>query len=217
MRKEGGMLTASHIENTAFQYWHSVNGSYTKNMVIDTANNQDLESGNEVALEAFNGTHNRCGQRGHKEADCYTKKHINGQDLMQKGGGGQGPNSNQGNKNNHNHNNNANSNQKKKWHQGSCNYCSKFGHKEVDCHKKAVDQKNGGNEAAAMAVINGNHVECLLCAKVEYGMMAMTKQVFPNSHKLLTQPTIWIGDTAAMMDMTLYSVGMINKKEAKKV
>ena len=46
-------------------------------------------------------------------------------------------------------------------------------------------------------------------------MMATTKQVFPDSHKLLTQPTIWIGDTVAMMDMTPYSVGMINKKEAK--
>ena len=46
-------------------------------------------------------------------------------------------------------------------------------------------------------------------------MAATTKQVFPNSHKLLTQPTIWIGDMAAMMDMMPYLVGMINKKEAK--
>ena len=77
-----------------------------------------------------------------------------------------------------------------------------------------MDQKNGGNEAAPVAVSSGNNIEILLCVKVDYGMFAMetTKQVFPDSHKLLTQPTIWIGDTAAMMDMTPYSVGMINKK-----
>ena len=192
-------------------------GARSKNTVINVANNHDSELGKEVALAAFNGTCNRCGHRGHKEADCYTKKHINRQALMPKGGGGQGSNSNQGNKNdnNNNNNNNTNSNQKKKWFQGNCNYCGKFGHKEADCHKKAVDQKNGGDEAAAAAVSNGNHVEFLLCSKAEYGMMATTKQVFPNLLKLLTQPTIWIGDMAATMDMTPYLVGMIHKKEAK--
>ena len=54
MRKEGGMLMASHIENTAFQYWWSVHGSYTKNTVIDAANNQDSELGKEVALAEVN-------------------------------------------------------------------------------------------------------------------------------------------------------------------
>ena len=88
-----------------------------------------------MALVAFKGTCNRCGQRGHKDVDCYAKKHINGQALTPKGGGGQGSNNNQGNKNN----NNRNSNQKKKWFQGNCNYCSKFGHKEADHPKKAVD------------------------------------------------------------------------------
>ena len=109
LRKEGGMLMASHIENATFQYWRSVHSLYAKNTVINVANNQDLELGKEVALAAFNGTCNRCGQRGHKEEDCYTKKHINGQDLMPKGGSGQGSNNDQGNKNN----SNANSNQKK--------------------------------------------------------------------------------------------------------
>ena len=61
MRKEAGMLTASHIENTTFQYWWLVHGLSTKNTVIDVANNQDSESGKEVALAAFNGTCNRCG------------------------------------------------------------------------------------------------------------------------------------------------------------
>ena len=42
-----------------------------------------------------------------------------------------------------------------------------------------------------------------------------TNQVFPNSHKLLSQPSIWIGDTAAMMDMTPHNIGMVNKHAAK--
>ena len=53
--------------------------------IIIAVNNYDSESGREVALVAFNGTCNRCGQRGHKEADCYAKKHINGQALTPKG------------------------------------------------------------------------------------------------------------------------------------
>ena len=96
--------------------------------------------------------------------ECYAKKHINGQALALKAGSGQGSNNNQGNNNNKNYN--VKSNQKKKQFQGNCNYCGKFGHKEVDCYKKAADQKNGGNVAAAAAVSNGNHVEFLLCAKV---------------------------------------------------
>ena len=214
MRKEGSLLSASHIENTPFQYWHSVHGLHAKNLVTDAAKKQDSESGIEVALAALNGTCNRCGHRGHKGAECYDKKHINRQTLTQKAGGGQGSNSNQGNKKDNN-NNNMNSNQEKKCFQGDCNYCSKFGHKEADCHKKAADQQNGLNEAAAVAVSNGINVKFLLCAIAEYGMMATTKQVFPNSHKLLTQPTICIGDMAATMDMTLCVIGMINKKEAK--
>ena len=95
---------------------------------------------------------------------------------MPKGGSAQGSNNNQGNKNNRN----TNSNQKKKQFQGNCNYCSKLGHKEAACCKKGVGQKNAGNEAAVVAVSNGNIVEFLLCAKAEYGMMATTKQVFPN-------------------------------------
>ena len=168
MRKEGSMLSASHIENATFQYWHSVHGSYTKNLVINAANNQDSESGKEVALAAFNGICNRCGYRGHKEAESYTKEHINGQTLMPKASGGQGSNSNQENKKDNN-NNNTNNNQKKKCFQGNCNYCSKFGHKEADCHKKVADQKNGENEAAAVAVSNGNNVKFCCVQKLSMG------------------------------------------------
>ena len=79
MRKEGSLVTAQHIENAAFQDWRSVHGSYANNSVIDGARQDTKETGKEVALAAFNGTCNRCGRRGHKEAECYAKKHINGQ------------------------------------------------------------------------------------------------------------------------------------------
>ena len=45
--------------------------------------------------------------------------------------------------------------------------------------------------------------------------MLTTKQILPNSHKFLMQPSIWIGDTAAMMDMTPHTIGMVNKQAAK--
>ena len=90
------------------------------------------------------------------------------------------------------------------------NYCSKFGHKEADCRKKAADAKNRNQEAAATAISEGNDVEFFLCARDKVGCMAAgttTNQIFPDSHKLLTQPSIWIGDTVAMMDMTPHGIG----------
>ena len=42
-----------------------------------------------------------------------------------------------------------------------------------------------------------------------------TNQSFPDSHKLLTQPSIWIGDTAAIMDLTPHNIGMVNKHAEK--
>ena len=38
------------------------------------------------------------------------------------------------------------------------------------------------------------------------------KQGFPDNHKLLSQPTIWIGDMAATMDMTPHAKGMAGVK-----
>ena len=46
-------------------------------------------------------------------------------------------------------------------------------------------------------------------------VMGTNKQTFPDSHKLVTQPTIWIGDTAVTMDMTPHDIGMINKQTSK--
>ena len=58
----------------------------------------------------------------------------------------------------------------------------------------------------------------LLCVKDKVGCMAAgttTNQIFPNSHKLLKQSSIWIGDTVAMMDMMAHDIGMVNEQVAK--
>ena len=56
-----------------------------KQPIIDN-DTTTTDNSKEVALAAFNGTCNRCGKRGHKEAECYSKQHINGQALGAKQG-----------------------------------------------------------------------------------------------------------------------------------
>ena len=53
--------------------------------------------------------------------------------------------------------------------------------------------------------------------KAEFGLMAQgkTKQSFPDSQKLLTQPSILIGDTVTTMDMMPHEMGMVNKQMSK--
>ena len=83
---------------------------------------------------------------------------------------------------------------------------------------QAADTKNGNHETAGAAISDGNSVEFVLCARDEVGCMAAvttTNQIFPDFYKLLMQPSIWIGDTAAMMDMTPHDIGMVNKCAAK--
>ena len=114
MRKGGTLVTAQHIENAAFQHWQSVHGSYANNSVIDGASQDTKETRKELALAAFNRTCNRCGCRGHKEAECYAKKHINGQSLTPKNNSGESGMSSCGNGGR-----NSNQNQKKKWFEGT--------------------------------------------------------------------------------------------------
>ena len=124
MRKEGTGIVSSHIESAAFQPWRTMYGSFASNPVIDNEKTTS-ESNKEVALAAFSGTCHRCGKRVHKEADSYSKQHINGQAWGSK----QGTNSQQ---HSNEQKNNAKS-QKKTQFKGTCNCCSKYGHKEADC------------------------------------------------------------------------------------
>ena len=111
---------------------------------------------------------------------------------------------------NNNNNKNTGGKNSRKQFQGTCNYCGKFSHKEADCHKKVADLKVGktNNEAAAAAI--SNQVEFLLMEQESQ------KQGFPDNHKLLLQPSIWIGNTAVMMDMTPHAKGMVGMKKSAK-
>ena len=60
-----------------------------------------------------------------------------------------------------------------------------------------------------MAAIS-NGVEFLLMAQESQ------KQGFPDDHKLSLQPSIWIGNTAAMMDMTPHAKVMVGMKKTVK-
>ena len=73
-----------------------------------------------------------------------------------------------------------------------------------------TDLKDGktNNEAAAVAISNG--VQFLLMTQESQ------KQEFPDDHKLLLQPSIWIGNTAAKMDMTPNAKGMVGMMKSAK-
>ena len=137
MRKKGTGITSSHIESAAFQHWRAMYGSFASNPIIDN-DTTTTESNKEVALAAFSGTCHRCGKCGHKEADCYSKQHINGQPL----GAKQGTNNPQ-QQNEQKHNAKG---QSKTRFKGTCNYCSKYGHKEADCRKKLMKRKEMANK-----------------------------------------------------------------------
>ena len=64
---------------------------------------QKRKKDKEVALMVFNRTCNQCGWQGHKEVDCYAKKHINGQALTPKEGGKSMKGNNQNNNSNKNY------------------------------------------------------------------------------------------------------------------
>ena len=195
MRKEGIGITSSHIESAAFQHWRAMYGLFASNLIIDNGTST-TDNNREVALVAFNGTCNRCGMRGHKEAECYSKQHINGQAL----GAKQGTNNTQ----QQNEPKQNAKGQSKTRFKGTCNYCSKYGHKEADCRKKRVDKKKGNDkqETGATAIAGSDKsTEFLLYAGMECGLMS-TKNMFPDSYDLLQMPEIWIGETVATTNMT---------------
>ena len=149
MRKEGIGITSSYIESTAFQPWGVMYSSFASNSFIDNGIST-MDINKEVALAAFNGTCNRCGKRSHKEAECYSKQHINGQAL----GAKQATNNMQP----QNEQKQNTKGQNKTRFKGTCNYCSKYGHKEADCRNKKADKKkgNGKQETCATAIAGSN-------------------------------------------------------------
>jgi hypothetical protein len=95
---------------------------------------------------------------------------------------------------------------------GKCNNCGKQGHKEAQCweneeNKDKYYPKGNKMSEAAQSVIgqgtSGTKVEFLLCT-----------MTFPGDQKMLTDPNVWIADTAVMVHTTPYATGMHKIKEA---
>ena len=95
---------------------------------------------------------------------------------------------------------------------GKCNNCGKQGHKEVNCWAKEENKdkrpagykvREQGNANVDTSMSTNNKVEFLLC-----GM------TFPQDHCILTDPNVWIADTAATVHTTPYSTEMHKCKQA---
>ena len=107
-----------------------------------------------------------------------TKQHINGQALGSKQG-----TSNMQQQNEQKQNAKG---QSKTRFKGTCNYCSKYGHKEADCQKKKADEKkgNGKQETGATAIAGSDKsTKFLLYAGMECGLMS-TKNMVPDTYDL---------------------------------
>jgi gag-polypeptide of LTR copia-type len=73
----------------------------------------------------FKGTCNKCGKKGHKAEDCWSKDN----EKVEDGGTAR--------------------------FNGKCHYCKKVGHKEQDCFKKKKDHPNGDEEVAEIMLMCG--------------------------------------------------------------
>ena len=140
--------------------------------------------GVEILLSAFGGVCYLCKQKGHKANKCPKR-----QSTKQEGGKGEG-----------------NGNGK---FSGKCRNCGKVGHQEANCWDKEENKDKRPSfwkpksEAAASAVEGGSKIEFMLC-----GM------TFPVDQSFLSDPNVWIADSAATVHNTPHAVGMTNVRDA---
>ena len=94
----------------------------------------------------------------------------------------------------------------------TCNHCGKPGHKYADCwqweenkNKRPQNYKTSLGKQAQASMDKGNKIKYLLC-----GMM------FPTDQKMLTDPNVWIANTAATVHTTPHASGMTEEKDATK-
>ena len=97
--------------------------------------------------------------------------------------------------------------------QGNCNHCDgKAGHKATQCWDKEENAAQrpinyrpaAGGKVKNAYVDGGSTVEFLLMAGI----------TFPNKQSYLSDPSVWIADTAATVHTTPHSYGAINKRKA---
>ena len=184
---KGGNLTLDDLEIVMCGHWRQINRNGVKAKGATVATN-GKSSDQEVVLSAFAGTCYLCKKTGHKANKCPDKASTTSTEKTESKSGK---------------------------FTGKCNNCGKVGHREVDCwekdgnkakrptgYKTAKDKEKGG-EKAASAVDGGNKTEFLLCGLT-----------FPEETGLLTDPNVWIADTAATVHMTPHKIGISNIRKA---
>jgi hypothetical protein len=94
---------------------------------------------------------------------------------------------------------------------GNCNNCGKAGHRAVDCWEKAGNaEKRPANYAPRGEISNAN-----VDGGVEFLLMAKDSQLtVPNDQSFLTDPNVWIADTAATVHTTPHKQGSVNMRLA---
>jgi hypothetical protein len=149
---------------------------------------QKSEGENEIVLSAFAGVCFVCNKRGHKAHECPDKK----------ANSYRGPGGNPGGSGKF---------------AGKCNNCGRMGHKFADCwqHEENKAKRPAGYRMAATpaaeqshSTIDGHKNEIILC-----GM------TFTDTPKMLTDPNIWIADSAATVHTSPHDFGMHDIVAAK--
>ena len=164
-----------------------------------TANNENCE--NVLFTKSFKGKCNKCGEFGHKAADCGTtnNKRSNGGRFNNRGRS-QGKGRGSYNSNNNNSNNNNTSKLHKVFTPVTCNYCNTYGHMEKHCNKKLKNQNNNNqntSENVNIAANNDNSTsEVVLCVN--------------NNIYETFDDDIWIGDSAAASHLTNNKHNLMN-------
>ena len=94
----------------------------------------------------------------------------------------------------------------------TCNHCGKPGHTYSDCwqreenkHTRPQSYKPPAAQGEEQAQANVTEVTEDVGVKIEYLLAGMS---FPKDHSILTDPTVWIADTAATVHTTPYGKGM---------
>jgi hypothetical protein len=143
------------------------------------------QEGDEMLLNTFDGFCFGCKKKGHKAHECPEKK---GRKIMP---GMMG--------------------------KITCNHCGKPGHKQADCWQKEenADKRPQGYRKPAEkehSTEQGQaNVDKGTSKGTEYLLTGMT---FPLDQQILSDPNVWIADSAATVHTTPHSVGMSDGQEA---
>ena len=100
---------------------------------------------------------------------------------------------------------------------GNCNNCGKQGHKAVDCWEKEENKDKcpkgfKPQREKVAAATDSRDTD----SRVKFLLYGSPELSFPDVQELLDDPNVWIGDTAATVDMTPYKEGMTNLRTASK-